>query len=236
MECADPIVEPAQVDEWWQDGLRSVILAHYGCGHYSDGTGASGGLTPKGRQLMKEMDRSGMILDLTHSTDRSFSEALDLFGGPVMASHTNARALVPGGRQFTDEQIKALVERGAVIGIALDAWMLRPGWIIGKTSPSGLTLSAAADHIDYVCDLAGNTDHAAIGSDLDGGFGAEQRPEDVRDISDLQELAPILADRGYSDDDIEKIFHANWLRYFRKHLPRDSSRFGSRKSRLPTSN
>ena len=214
MECADPIVDPSQVDEWWQDGLRSVIPAHYGRGHYADGTGGSGGLTPRGRQLLIEMQRVGMILDLTHSTDRSFAESMDLFGGPVMASHTNARSLVPGDRQFTNAQIKTLIERRAVIGIALDAWMLRPGWVIGTSSPAGLTLSAVADHIDHACDLAGNTNHVAIGSDLDGGFGAEQRPEDVRDIADLQKLAPILADRGYSDDDIDRIFHENWLQFF----------------------
>jgi membrane dipeptidase len=219
MECADPIVEPAQIDEWWQAGLRSVILAHYGRGHYADGTTGSDGLTVRGRQLLLQMQRVGMILDLTHSTDRSFAESLDLFGGPVMASHTNARALVPGDRQFTDEQINALVDRGAVIGIALDAWMLRPDWVRGTSMPDGMTLSSVADHIDHVCHLAGNANHAAIGSDLDGGFGAEQRPEDVRDIADLQKLGSILGDRGYSDGDIDKVFHDNWLQFFLAHLP-----------------
>jgi membrane dipeptidase len=219
MEGADPIVSPAQVEHWWDAGLRSVILAHYGHGFYADGTGETGGLTPRGRELVAELDRVGMILDLTHSTDRSFAEAMELFAGPVMASHTNCRALVPGDRQFTDEQIRALVERDAVIGVALDAWMLRPGWVRGETRTEGMTLDILADHIDHICELAGNVAHVAIGSDLDGGFGADQRPEDLDSISDLHKLAPILSGRGYSDEGIDDIFHGNWLRFFRRYLP-----------------
>ena len=99
------------------------------------------------------------------------TEALDNFGGRVLASHNNSRALVPGGRQFTDDQIQAVVDRDGVIGTALDAWMLYPDWIKGETSPEVLTLASVADHIDHVCQLAGDSRHAAIGSDLDGGYG-----------------------------------------------------------------
>ena len=219
MEGADPIVAPEQAELWWDAGLRSVIVAHYGHGFYADGTGTTGGLTPRGRELLAELKRLGMILDLSHSTDRSFAESMEAFSGPVMASHTNCRALVPGDRQFTDEQIRALLERDAVLGVALDAWMLEPGWIIGQTSPAGMTLHALADHIDHICGLAGNTKQVAIGSDLDGGFGAEQRPEDLESIADLQKLAAILSERGYSDDAIDGVFHGNWLRFFRRALP-----------------
>ena len=134
MEGADPIVEPSQAVEWWNLGLRSVNLAHYGESRYAVGTGDDGPLTPEGIQLLKEFEQLGMILDATHLCDTSFFQALDVFSGPVLASHNNCRALVAGGRQFSDEQIRLLIERDAVIGAALDAWMLAPGWIRGQTS------------------------------------------------------------------------------------------------------
>jgi membrane dipeptidase len=136
-----------------------------------------------------------------------------------MASHNNCRALVPADRQFSDEQLRLIIGRGAVIGVVCDAWMLQPGWTIGVTRPERLTIAALADHIDHICQLAGNTLHAGIGSDLDGGFGTEQTPNDLRTISDLQKLEPLLSARGYSDSDITNIFHGNWLRFFRRWLP-----------------
>ncbi len=219
MEGADPIVDPSQAVEWWNLGLRSVNLAHYGKSRYAVGTGDEGPLTPAGIQLLKEFERLGMILDATHLCDTSFFQALDIFGGPVLASHNNCRVIVPDGRQFSDEQIRLLIERDAVIGAALDAWMRAPGWVIGKTSRDVVRLEAVADHIDHVCQLAGDSRHAAIGSDLDGGFGTEQTPVGMDRISDLQDLAEILARRGYSVAAINGVFHGNWLRFFLKNLP-----------------
>jgi membrane dipeptidase len=220
MEGADPIVEPGQAQAWWDDGLRSVNLAHYGPSRYAVGTGDDGPLTTAGVALLKEFERLGMILDATHLSDTSFFEALDRFGGPVLASHNNCRALVPDRRQFSDDQIRLLIARHAVIGAALDAWMLAPGWIIGQTAREVVGLEAVADHIDHVCQLAGNCRHAAIGSDLDGGFGTEQVPVGIDSIADLQGLGGVLADRGYADADIDAIFYGNWTRFFREHLPR----------------
>jgi membrane dipeptidase len=220
MEGADPILDVAQAEAWWDLGLRSVNLAHYGKSRYAVGTGDDGPLTPDGVELLKEFEKLGMILDATHLSDTSFTQALDYFAGPVLASHNNCRALVPDQRQFSDEQIRRLIDRGAVIGAALDAWMLAPGWKRGHTSRSVVGLEAVADHIDHVCQVAGNARHAAIGSDLDGGFGTEQTPTGLDRISDLQKLDAILAARGYSADAIDGIFHGNWLRFFREHLPR----------------
>ncbi len=219
MEGADPIVSPSQTQQWWDDGLRAVGLAHYGKSHYAVGTGDDGPLTGSGVELLKEFDRLGMILDATHSSDSSFFQAMDLFAGPVMASHNNCRALVPGDRQFSDEQLKLLIQRSAVIGVALDAWMLKPGFVIGETPGSAVSLDAVADHIDHICQVAGSTRHAAIGSDLDGGFGTEQSPGGLDTIADLQKLDEILARRGYSNSDIDLIFHGNWLRFFMQALP-----------------
>src|SRR6202043_680922 len=143
--------------------------AHYGPSPYAHGTGTVGGLFEQGPALLREMEACGIILDVTHLADQAFDEAMDLYGGPVLASHHNCRALVPDQRQLTDEQVKRLVGRGAVIGAALDAWMLVPGWVRGKTTPqeTGVSLATVVDHIDHVCQLAGDARHAAIGTDLD---------------------------------------------------------------------
>jgi membrane dipeptidase len=221
MEGADPIVSPAQAQRWFNDGLRTVAIAHYGPSAYGVGTGSSGPLTPMGVELMKELDRVGMILDLTHSSDPTFFQALDTFHGPVHASHNNVRKLVPGDRQYSDEQIKLLVQRNAVIGAVCDSWQLVPNYKRGDTPREAVTLSNVADTIDYICQLAGNTNHVGIGSDLDGGFGTEQSPLETDTIADLQKLGPILLSRGYSAADVEKIFHGNWLRFFRENLPKE---------------
>jgi membrane dipeptidase len=219
MEGADPIVEPSQAEFWWEEGLRSVNLAHYGKSRYAHGTGASGPLTSAGIELLRELERLGMILDMTHLCDESFFQALDAFSGPVLASHNNCRSLVPRERQFSDEQLRLLIARDAVIGAALDAWMLHPDWEIGRTSREIVALDAVADHIDHICQLAGSARHAAIGSDLDGGFGSEQTPAGLETLADLQKLEGILHARGYSEAEIDAIFHGNWLRFFRRHLP-----------------
>ena len=216
MECADPIVEPSQAEAWWEDGLRSVMLAHFGFSHYAAGTGVNGCLTPKGVELLKAFEQVGLILDLTHLSEQSFYEALDRFNGPVIASHNNCRALVPGDRQLSDEQIQRLIERGAVIGAALDAWMLEPDWVHGESSTERVTLAMVVDHIDHVCQLAGNTLHAAIGTDTGATY---HMPSDFRTTEDLRKLEQILTERGYRDTDIDNIFYANWCRFFHRWLP-----------------
>jgi membrane dipeptidase len=219
MEGADPIICPGQVEQWFASGLRSVMLSHYGKSQYAVGTGDDGPLTSRGKELLKEFERIGMILDVSHLSDQSFFEALKEFNGPVMASHSNCRALVPGNRQLTDEQIRRLIARDAVIGIVCDAWMLVPGWEIGVSQPDGLTMSSLVDQIDHVCQLAGNVHHVGLGSDVGAAYGTEQLPTDFKSIADLQGLTPLLTQRGYSRDEIDNIFHGNWLRYFRHSLP-----------------
>ncbi|MFO0880147.1 MAG: membrane dipeptidase [Gemmataceae bacterium] len=221
MEGADPVLFPEQVQEWWDHGLRIIGPAHYGVSPYAHGTGTEGGFFEQGPALLREMERVGMILDVTHLSDQCFDEALDLYGGPVLASHHNCRALVPDQRQLTDEQIRKLIGRGAVIGAALDTWMLVPGWVRGKTTPeeTGVSLDTMVDHLDRVCQLAGNCSHAALGTDLDGGFGREQSPVDVDTIADLQQVPSLLRRRGYSEEDIRNILYGNWIRFFRTALP-----------------
>jgi len=218
MEGADPVLSPDQVHEWYTAGLRIIGPAHYGVSPYAHGTDTEGGLFPEGPALLKVMEEVGIILDVTHLADESFDEALDIYGGPVLASHHNCRALVPHQRQLTDEQIKRLIDRGAVIGSALDTWMLYPDWVRGQTTPeqAGVKLEAVVDHIDRVCQIAGNARHAAIGSDLDGGFGKEQSPLDLDTIADLQRLPDLLRGRGYDSQAIEGIMYGNWVRFFKE--------------------
>ena len=218
LEGADSLVTLRHLEHAYAAGLRAVGPAHYGPGVYAQGTNATGGLGPRGRDLLKEMERLGIILDVTHLCDDSLREALDAFSGPLWASHSNCRALVPHNRQFSDDQLKELIARGAVIGAAFDAWMLVPGWIRGRSTPdaAGVTLETVADHIDHICGLAGSARHCMIGSDLDGAFGREQCPADVRTIADLAGLLDVLRRRGYAEEDVALIAHGNVLRFLRR--------------------
>lgn len=221
LEGADSLVTIDHLERAYNYGLRAIGPAHFGPGTYAPGTNASGGLNEKGKSLLKEIERLGMILDITHLGVDSFNEALDLFTGPVWASHNNCNVYAPHSRQFSDEQIRLLTERNAVIGVALDAWMLVPGWESGKSDPVSMNVSLknVIDNIDHICQLSGNSFHAAIGSDLDGAFGKEQSPYDIDTIADLQKIPCLLRERGYAESDIDNILHANWIRFFEKYLP-----------------
>jgi len=219
MEGADSIVSPEQAEAWWNDGLRVVGPAHYGRSQYAYGTSTDGPLSKAGVNLLREFTRLGMILDVTHLSDQSLAHAIKVYAGPLLASHHNCRGLVPGDRQLTDDQIKILIKRNAVIGVAFDNWMLFPDWKRGETKPEVVGIKAVADHIDHICQLAGNARHCAIGTDLDGGFGTEQTPRDLDTYSDVHKLEDILARRGYTATDIDGIFHENWLRFFAEALP-----------------
>lgn len=218
LEGADSLVTLDHLEIAYQYGLRAIGPAHYGPGRYAQGTDATGGMTPIGRALLKAMERLNIILDATHLCDDSFWEALTHFHGPVWASHNNCRALVPHHRQFSDDQIKELIQRGAVIGGVLDAWMLVPHWVRGKSTPRQMNcyLERLIDHYDHICQLAGNSLHIGIGSDLDGAFGKEQCPYDLETITDLQKISTLLSQRGYTEQDIQNVMHGNWLRFLRK--------------------
>ncbi len=217
LEGADSLITLQHLERAWEYGLRAVGPAHYGPGRYANGTDASGKMTADGIALLKEMERLNIILDATHLCDDAFWQVLDHFHGHVWASHNNVRSLVPHNRQFSDEMIKALIERGAVIGGALDAWMMVPNWIRGKSTPEKMNcrLEVIIDHLDHICQIAGNSLHVGIGSDLDGAFGKEQCPYDLNTIADLQKLSQLLMQRGYLKEDVTNIMHGNWLRFLR---------------------
>lgn len=214
LEGADSLVTLDNLHTAYEYGLRAVGPAHYGPGRYANGTDATGHLNEQGKNLLREMDKLNMILDCTHLCDDAFWDALEIFTGPVWASHNNCRALVNHNRQFSDDIIKALIERGAVIGGAFDAWMIVPGWVRGKSLPHQMdcTMEKVIDHLDHICQLAGNANHVGLGTDLDGGYGKEQSPYDLDTIADLQKIPAMLLKRGYSKEAIENIMHGNWLR------------------------
>ena len=218
LEGADSIINLKYLERAYNKGLRAIGPAHYGPGRYANGTDATGHLNEQGRQLIKEMEQLNMILDATHLCDDAFWDAMELFNGAVWASHNNCRALVNHNRQFSDDMIKVLIQKGAVIGGALDAWMMVPGWVRGQSNPEamGCNLEKMIDHMDHICQIAGNALHVGIGTDLDGAFGKEQCPYDLETIADMQKLPDLLTKRGYSATDIENVMHGNWLRFLRK--------------------
>jgi membrane dipeptidase len=162
------------------------------------------------------MEELNLILDMTHLADASFWEAANRFKGSVLASHNNCRAIAPGDRQFDDAQIRLIIQRDGVIGAPFDAWMIVPDWQHGMEKQLRPTLDSSIRHIDHICQLAGSARHVAIGSDLDGGYGTEQYPQELDTIADLQKLRPLLQQHGYTENDIEGIFNANWLRFFER--------------------
>lgn len=218
LEGADSIVDISYVQRAYDYDLRAIGPAHFGPGRYAYGTNSTGGIGEAGRALLREMERLNIILDVTHLSDESFQDALEVFGGNIWASHTNCRALVNHQRQFSDDQIRELIKRKAVIGTVLEATMLVPGFRAGETSPRSVNCSLVrlVDHIDHICQLAGNCDQVAIGSDLDGGFGKERMPYDLETIADLQKLPVLLSSRGYSDDAVQNIMHRNWIRFLQR--------------------
>jgi membrane dipeptidase len=229
LEGADSLITLEHLETAYEYGLRAIGPAHYGAGRYANGTDATGKMDANGLTLLKKMEKLNIILDATHLCDDAFWQAMDHFDGYIWASHNNCRSLVNHNRQFSDEMIKVLIEKGAVIGTALDAWMMVPGWKRNASTPEEMhcNLEKIIDHIDHICQLAGNTDHIGIGTDLDGAFGKEQCPYDLETITDLQKLIPLLNKRGYNSDDIEKIMYRNWLRFLENAWGNNNKHYSS---------
>ena len=218
LEGADSIVTIEHLEKSYEQGLRAIGPAHYGPGTYAYGTDSVGGIGVKGRALLKKIEALNLILDATHLCDVSFWETMDVYHGPIWASHNNCRTFVNHNRQFSDEQILELIQRDAVIGIALDAWMMVPNWVRGESTPKGMgvTLDQMIDNIDHICQLAGNSKHVGMGTDLDGAFGKEQSPYDLDTIADLQKVPLMLSKKGYAEEDIERIMSRNFIDFLRR--------------------
>ena len=214
MEGAEAIVEPTPEEvAWWAErGVRVVGPAWKGT-RYCGGTGEPGPLTDLGRQLLRALAETGLILDVSHMDEAAALEALDLYPGPIIASHANPQAVVrrASNRFLSDRLLRGLLERDAVIGVVPYNRFLVPDWAPGDPKDA-VTLEHLAAHVDYICQMAGDARHVALGTDFDGGFGAQAVPAEIDTIADLPKLAPVLARWGYSDADLAAIFGGNWAR------------------------
>ncbi len=218
LEGADSIVTIEHLEKSYTQGLRAIGPAHYGPGTYAHGTDSVGGIGVKGKELLKKIEDLNLILDATHLCDQSFWETMKIYNGPIWASHNNCRKFVDHNRQFSDEMINELVSRDAVIGIALDAWMMVPNWVRGESTPEsmGVTLHQMIDNIDHICQLSGDSLHVGIGTDLDGAFGKEQSPSDLDTIADLQKVPLMLSKKGYNEEDISNIMNQNFIKFLKR--------------------
>ena len=220
MEGADPIVAPDQAQAWFDAGVRIVGPA-WSQTRYSGGTRAPGPLTELGRALMPQLERAGIILDTSHMAEQSFFDALELYHGPVIASHSNCRAFINNGadRQLSDEMIRALIARDGVIGAVMYNRFVKDDWD-KSAQKDAVTLADVVRHTRHICELAGDTRHVGIGSDFDGGFGMESVPREIDTIADLQKLGDALSAASFSDVDIANVFGGNWIRLLRRALPK----------------
>ena len=217
IENADVIRDPREVGFWFEQGVRLIGPAWH-ANRYTGSTNDPGPLTDLGWELLAEMERFGMVLDLSHMADEACFEALERYGGPVVATHANPRRLVPINRLLPDWHIRLLAERAGLVGIMPVNWALDATWLEHKTQ-ARVHLNAVVDAIDAICQTAGDADHVGLGTDFDGGQGAEAAPAELDTIADLPRLADSLRCRGYGEEAVVAIMGGNWLRLLRRQLP-----------------
>lgn len=221
MESADAIQHPDECEKWWADGVRIIGPAWAGT-PFCGGTKEPGPLTKRGFDLLEKMGELGFGLDLSHMDEPAALQALELYPAQILASHGNVARLLPGvesNRFFSDRLIHGILERDGVIGVVGYNPFLRAGWVRGDAR-SLVPIDRMVDHIDAICQMAGDASHAGIGSDFDGDLGALTVPDGIDTIADLQKIASLLLERGYTDEDCRQIMGGNWLRISRQILPK----------------
>jgi len=215
LEGADAFRSPGDVKMWYERGLRIVGLS-WRQNRMAGGTGFPGPLTDEGRSIVRAMDELHMIHDLSHLAEESFWQLLERTDGPVMASHSNCRQIVPGDRQLSDEMINATFQRDGVIGINFyDEFLLSPSDYKKRKA----RMQDVIDHMKHMCDLAGDARHVGLGTDMDGGVGRDDIPQEIVSSADLPKVAGALSNAGFSDEDVRGIMGENWLRFFEQNLP-----------------
>lgn len=216
MEGADPIIEPRQFEEWYGRGVRLVGTA-WEATRYSGGTSEPGGLTKLGYELLDVMASFNAVLDLSHMAEEAALQSLDRYEGPMIASHSNPRKFKDTDRHLPDNTIRLLAERDGVMGVVLFNRFLDNTWT--RTDPKdSVTMTRVIEIIDHVCQLTGSANHIGLGTDWDGGFGAQHIPAEFDTIADLYKVGDALHERGFSETDIEKILSGNMLRVIRRSL------------------
>lgn len=215
MEGADPIRNPQDAQFFHEKGVRIVGLTWKEGTRYAGGNSKPGPLTPAGEEIIKTLDSLGIIHDASHLADESFWRLLEISQGPVIASHSNCRAIVPGIRQLSDDMIRALAERGGMIGINFfNRFLVAPHEVENRPA----NLKDVAHHIRHICDLTGSAAFVGLGTDMDGGLGRNEIPQEIQTSADLHRLADVLSDAGFIDTDVFAIMSENWTRFFQKNL------------------
>jgi membrane dipeptidase len=196
-------------------GARSLTLTHFPRNELGDGSGADSGshLTDFGREVVEEMNRLGMIVDISHLNETGFWDVIELTKAPILATHSNCKALCSHHRNLTDDQIKALAENGGVMNLSFCGGFIKDGVGFDTESVKKVKIEDWLDHLDHAVELVG-TSHVGLGSDLDGGCGFP----DLNDVTRFPYLTEGMVSRGYSDQDIEKILGGNDLRVFKRVL------------------
>ena len=192
----------ANVKYFAQRGVTYITLCHNGDNDICDsarGSNLHGGVSKFGIEVIKEMNRNGIMVDLSHGGEKSFYDALEISSQPIVCSHSNSKALCDVPRNLTDDQLKALAKKGGVAHITLYEGFLCKG---GTAS----ILDAIA-HLEHAIDVMG-IDHVGIGTDFDG----DGTVRGMADASEMINFTRHLLDRKYSERDIEKIWGGNWLR------------------------
>jgi membrane dipeptidase len=214
MENADPIRDADDLSFWHDAGVR-IIGPAWHSNRFSGDTREPGPLTPLGRELVGAMADLGVALDVTHMAEEACFEAFELFSGPVCATHAHSRRSCDIPRLLSDELVHAVVARDGIVAAMPVNWALREGW---KRGDPRVPLAVAADAVVELCSVAGGARHVGIGTDFDGGQGAESAPEGIETIADLPKLGDALRAAGMSDEDVAGVLGGNWLRWLRTAL------------------
>jgi membrane dipeptidase len=220
MEGAEGVRQPAELEKWWELGVRLIGPAWAGT-RFCGGTREPGPLTSEGYALLEGMSEFGFTLDLTHMDEQAVLQALDVYPGLMVATHSNPHSLLKGAeinRFLSDRVLQGLIERDGIVGIPPYNKFLRWDWTFCE-GREVISLEMVVDHIDYICQMAGDARHVGIGTDFDGGFGLQSVPVEINTIADLQKLVPLLGKRGYTESDITAIMGENWLSLLKETLP-----------------
>ncbi|UCD99885.1 MAG: membrane dipeptidase [Chloroflexota bacterium] len=223
MEGAEGVREPAELEAWWEKGVRLIGPAWAGT-RFCGGTREPGPLTAQGYALLEGMAQFGFVLDLTHMDEEAVLQALDIYPRSIVATHSNPHALLKNAdlnRFLSDRVLQGLIDRQGVVGIPPYNKFLRWEWTSNE-GREAISLELVVDHIDYICQMAGNAKHVGIGTDFDGGFGYQSVPHEINSIADLQKIIPLLEKRGYTESDISAIMSENWLSLLKENLPKSA--------------
>lgn len=217
VEGADGIVSPDDLASWVERGVVAIGLAWAKQTRYAGGNTTQNGLTDLGREMVREMDRLNVVHDASHLSDASLAELFSLTDKPVIASHSNCRAIIdlpgeePRQRHLTDAAIREIARRGGVIGVNLFSMFIIPG---GKKDRRA-TIDEWCEHVDHICEIVGDRKHIGLGSDADGGFSSLKQPEGINCPSDYQHLLDGLARRGWKPSELEDFAWNNWAKFWK---------------------